>query len=561
MLSLGTAKGKTVSLSDADRATHVHVIGKSGVGKSKLLEQMIRCDILDRSGLCLIDPHGTLADAVLAWTASLGLDRHRPIRVIDASDGRWSAGFNPLRLYPGAEPSVQVDALVNALEAAWGDADMNATPRLRRILRAVFYALAVRELTLAEATTLLSSAQADRRRALTASLPNPVAAATWDHLNSMSRREFNEVCESANNRLDKFLSSAALRRVFGQSRSTLDAGRAMEAGEIWIVNLKPSPTFSGEEALVLGTLLVNEFRMRAMQRDVATASRRPFTLYIDECHKFLTNDIADMLDQTRKFGLHLVLSHQRLGQLRTRSPDIYNAVMAGGQTKIVFQLADEDAEGVVDEIFRSTYDLERPKHAFDRPMVVGERIGWLLNESETNGTSSSHGYSVGESDSASASISTSFGAAEGARGEPMSESETSGSGQTFSASASWSETTSHSNTSGRSQALIPEWANTSTTGYQLEEVRHLAILKMRQLPKRTAIVKRGARDPVRMRVADVSEPLVTPARVREIGERIRGGTPFVARAADADREIAERALGLEVRNPSAPDSDDAFWSA
>ena len=99
--SLGTTrKGRTLSLTSEERSCHIHVVGASGTGKSKLLESMIRQDILSPSGhgLCLIDPHGTLADPIVEWCAALKIGKHRRIHVIDPADGEWSVGFNPLRL-------------------------------------------------------------------------------------------------------------------------------------------------------------------------------------------------------------------------------------------------------------------------------------------------------------------------------------------------------------------------------------------------------------------------------------------------------------------------------
>ncbi len=226
--------------------------------------------------------------------------------------------------------------MVAACAQVWGGEDMASTPRLKKTLRAVFYALAVRNLTLAEAPLLTTGTHAEVRKRLTEGLPDQVFGTVWSDLNSLSRREFTEVFESTNNRLGEFLTSPLVRRIVGQSASTFDARRAMDDGEIVVVNLHPGTGLSSDNVRLVGTLLASEFRLCAMQRDTAYAERHPFTLYIDECHEFLTKDIVDMLDQTRKFGLHLVLSHQRLGQLGDRTSNMFNGIMTGGQTKIVF---------------------------------------------------------------------------------------------------------------------------------------------------------------------------------------------------------------------------------
>ena len=149
-LALGRSRRAPISLTDEERSRHVHIVGASGTGKSKLMESIIRQDILARRGLCLIDPHGALVDEIVAWCASRRLDHHRRIHVVEASDPGWCVGFNPLQLDGATAPSVRVDAMVAACSQVWGGEDMNGTPRLKKTLRAVFYALATRNLTLVE---------------------------------------------------------------------------------------------------------------------------------------------------------------------------------------------------------------------------------------------------------------------------------------------------------------------------------------------------------------------------------------------------------------------------
>src|SRR5262249_8453248 len=112
-LTVGTTRrGKTLSLSPEERSRHVHLIGASGPGKSKLLESLIRKDILAGRGLCVIDPHGTLADAIVKFCASRQLQSARRIHVIEPADGEWCVGFNPLRLDGATEVMARVDAMV-----------------------------------------------------------------------------------------------------------------------------------------------------------------------------------------------------------------------------------------------------------------------------------------------------------------------------------------------------------------------------------------------------------------------------------------------------------------
>ena len=203
-----TRRRASIALTNTERSTHLHAVGASGTGKSKLLESLIRQDILVGRGLCLIDPHGTLADGVVSWCASRKVDQWRKIHVVTPADLDWSAGFNPLRLDTVVEPQARVDAMVSACAQVWGGEDLATTPLLKRCLKAVFYVLAVRELTLVEATDLITVRHAQTlRRTLTEDLPNPVFDAQWGDFNALSNRDFLEQFSSTNNRLVEFLSS------------------------------------------------------------------------------------------------------------------------------------------------------------------------------------------------------------------------------------------------------------------------------------------------------------------------------------------------------------------
>lgn len=564
-LSLGrTSRGGEVRLSAEERSWHLQVVGGTGRGKSSLLESMIRQDILAGRGLCLIDPHGTLADDIVAWCASRRLNDLRRVHVIEASNLDWSASFNPLRLDGVSEPSVRVDAMVAACAQVWGGEDTNRTPLLRKCLTAVFYALAVRKLTLVEAPHLISGVDPDRiRRTLTEGLPDYVFDGLWRDFNGLTRSEFVEQFGSTNNRLNLFLKSPAVRRILGQTARCIDLKQVMDRGEILVVNLAPKNKLSAEDARVLGTLLTSELFLLAVARD-RQAARRPFTLYVDECSEFVTDDVERMLDQTRKFGLHVVLAHQRLSQLRRRSEFIHDAVLGGTHTKIVFGgLMDDDAEVIAREVFRETFNLERPKRVLDKPVVIDEVPYWLESEgigesfstTRTQGGTSGWSSSTGSSESASEQ----YGAQSG---DPYGRGLSSGtsSSETYSEGSSWSESETHgrSRTNGRSQTLKPVRQIMPTAVHSLEEELHLKVVKLRGLPKQAATVKRPNRFPVRFTPTDVVPPASGRVRAPAFVEATRGASGFIAPAERVDAEIAERQAQLRAKEPERGDAE--FWS-
>lgn len=563
-LVLGDGNGERIRLSDAERRRHVHVIGASGTGKSKLLEHMVRTDIQAGRGLCLIDPHGTLADAVVAWCASRGIDELRRVHVVHAAELAWSLGFNPLRLDGRTETQARVDAMVAACAQVWGGEDTRSTPLLRTCLQAVFYALAENRLSLTEAPLLTNGAERTLRLRLTASLPNPVFAALWGDFNRLKHGDFFEQFASTNRRLLEFLASPVIRRIVGQQERALDLRSIMDRDEILIVNLAGREVLSRDKTQLLGTLLTSELFLLALARDQATARDHPFTLYLDECHRFLTSDIPEMLEEARKFGLQLVLAHQSLDQLNRHGEAIYRGVLAGGQTKIVFGgLMDQDAEVLAREVFRSSFDLERPKHSLDKPVVVDERPVWLLSESwsesEAVGVGTGEGSSSGTASGLSGTLAQSFDP----RGvqllgtvDSASSSEVSTEGSN--SSRSRSETYANAHAWGRSQTLKPVRETMVTAVHSPEEELHRAILALRELPVQAAVVKRPGKAPIRFRPPHVRDALVSSERVEAFVERSRASSPYIGPAEDAEAEIRTRIERLKPESEALADLD--FWT-
>ncbi len=570
MVTVGTTRrGRSVTLTDTERARHIHVLGAIGTGKSKLLETMIRQDIARRRGLCLIDPHGTLADHIEEWCAVNGLGRIRRIHLVHPGDDALVPGFNPLRQVPGEALSVRVDAMVAACAQVWGVRDMNETPRLDKILRATFYALSVRDLTLAEGPSLLRARDPEGvRRLLTEGLPDPIFQITWDELNGMPRKEFAEHVESTITRLTKFLTAPAMRLVVGQRDHAIDFRAAMDNGEIVLINLGARNAFSYENARVLGTLLINDLFLTALGREEAVAKKRPFTLYVDEAYDFLSGDIERILDQTRKFGLHTVLAHQRIGQLRERGEGVYNAVMGGTQTKIVLGgLSDDDAEIMAREIMRGDIDLEKPKRGITTPVVVDEVPFWLESESYSEGSTtsraSSESYATTETEGISESTAEMFRALEGQNPELQGLATTMGqmSSSTRSTGYSTSEgyASSTSRTSGRSQTLRSVREERPTHFYSLEESLHLAQLKLRNLPDRAAIVKRRGKRTVRVETTEVKDMLKVPRAAARFREQVSARSAYLASREAVELEIEARQSRILPRSRTTDEGDDAFW--
>lgn len=294
--------GGSVYCSHGDRKTHMQIIGASGEGKSKFMEHLIREDILNNEGLCLLDPHGYLYQDIVKWCTEKGmLDRGRhnkKIMLFDPSENDWAFGFNPLQL-SSADLSFHVDAMVRATAKVWGGENSDRTPLLKRCLRILFHALVENNLSLLEAPHFIEPTSKEVRTLLIGNLKHSLVRQEWEYLNSLKANQFREEFGSTVNRMMEFLYSPIICKIIGQIENTINFRTIMDEGWILLVNLGASDRISEDNARLLGTLIVNDLFLKAKGREVGS---RPFYLYIDECARYINEDIGRILDEGRKFG-------------------------------------------------------------------------------------------------------------------------------------------------------------------------------------------------------------------------------------------------------------------
>ena len=516
-----------VGLTDEQRSTHMQVIGSTGTGKSKFLEHLIREDILAGNGLCLIDPHGYLYHDILKFLQAIN---KKPDKVIlfDPSEETYTTGFNPLRL-SAKDLSYQVDAMVRACAKVWGGEDTDKTPLLKRCLRITFHALAEGKLTLLEAQYLTSPTRRKMREFLTAEIKDPVIKEQWDYFNSekLPMNRFYEEFGSTINRTMEFLAAERIRNIIGQQAGTLDFKKIMDEGYIVLVNLSSGKSVSHDNARLMGTLIVNDLFLTATERPQKS---RPFYLYIDECSLFINEDVARILDEGRKFGLHLILAHQHLAQLKKAGEDIYHSVMTDAKTKVIFGgLSAEDARILSEQVFLGELDLEERKATLDKPTVVGYTTTWLKNYSKGESHTESEARTTGKTKTETEAEATGRGKVSGTSsgyavtsdgsamldlttvsswGEMSATSEMVSSMRGISESEIEMETRGESwgtsEAEGQSQALKPILKTLPGSSYSLEEQIWKAMSTMVNQPSRQAIVKLPGLLTKRIRVPEIT---------------------------------------------------------
>src|ERR1051326_3345482 len=352
--------GRRLQLKPDDRRTHMHVIGSSGSGKSKFLEHLMRQDLDHGQGFCLIDPHGTLYEAVLSYAARYVVNRE--VILLNLSEPGAVIGFNPFQRAPAGDVSVQVDRRIQATMHAWNVEDTDQTPTLSRTLRLIYTVMIEHNLGLPQIAHLIDFNAKQIRGQLIEQLSTPLIQSEWQELQQMKARDWRDETLSARNRLFKFLTSPTLARVMGLPGHSINLSEVIEQGKVLLVNLAPSDYLSHVNARVFGALLVNEFFECAMRRrSPGGRPPDPYYLCLDEFQNFVSIDIADMLDQVRKYGLFLTLAHQRFGQL---DENITDAVLTNCRIKTVFGgLRAESARMMAEELFIGKLDPMKVKAA------------------------------------------------------------------------------------------------------------------------------------------------------------------------------------------------------
>jgi hypothetical protein len=324
-----------------DRRRHVAVLGKTGMGKSTLLQNLIVSDIHADRGVGVIDPHGDLVDSLVAR-----VPKHRTNDVIlfDAGDRDSPLSFNLLACRNVEERSLVVSGIVSAFKKLYGD---SWGPRMEHILRnALLALLEVPGTSLLSLLRMLS--EAPYRESLLKQVADPVVNAFWKReFAAMHPKLQVEAIAPIQNKVGHFVSSPLLRNIVGQSQSRLDLRRVMDEGKILVVNLSKGRI--GEDAsTLLGAFLVSNIQIAAMGRSkTPEADRRDFYLYVDEFQNFATDSFATILSEARKYRLNLTIANQYLAQMEEQTAD---AVFGNVGTLLAFQVGAKDAEIIAEQL-------------------------------------------------------------------------------------------------------------------------------------------------------------------------------------------------------------------
>jgi hypothetical protein len=359
---------KPFGLWPGDRRAHMYVIGKTGTGKSSLLEGMIRQDVLAGNGLALFDPHGDLAERLYDWIPD---SRRKDLIYLNVPDPDQPFGFNPLEGVPPLRRSLAANGIVEALKKLFDDA---WGVRLEYILRsALLLLLEQPQATLSDVVRLFH--EKEFRKEAAERVTNEQVKRFWTIEFEKFGRERASAVTPIENKLGSLLVDPFVSRILTIPKSTFDPREAMDTGKILLVNLAKGKI--GEApAMLFGGLLVTMLGLSGLARaDTPQKKRRDFFIYLDEFQTFTTLALVNMLAELRKYGVGLVLANQFLDQIE---PEVRTAILGNVGTLLVFRVGAMDAQKLVKELLPDLepYELTLlPNRMFwIRPLVSGQSV-------------------------------------------------------------------------------------------------------------------------------------------------------------------------------------------
>ncbi len=339
LLPLGKAnfRGKEIEfgIKREDRRRHIYIIGKTGQGKTTLLENMIIHDILNHEGLAYLDPHGDSVQRILDYIPK---EKINDVIYFNLPDIDHPFAFNPLEKVAWEQRHFVALSLLSVFKKIWVDA---WSARMEYILtNALLALLEWPGATLLDVNRLL--ADENFRKKVIDHLKDPVVKAFWVNEFGKYHLQFRtEAIAPIQNKVGQFITNPLIRNIIGQPESSFNLREIMDEGKILLVNLSVG-AIGEETSSLLGGLLITKLQLAAMSRvDLPEEQRRDFYLYIDEFQNFSTESFVNILSEARKYRLSLILSHQYLDQVDEK---IIKAVFGNVGTFIVFRVGTIDAE-------------------------------------------------------------------------------------------------------------------------------------------------------------------------------------------------------------------------
>jgi hypothetical protein len=340
---------RSIYIGDDDRRRHMYVIGKTGTGKSQLLEELVMQDINAGKGVAVIDPHGDLITGIMS---RIPVSRAEDVIYFDPSDTERPMGLNMLEAVTEEQKHFVVTSIVGLMYKLYDPMKTGIIgPRFEHAIRnAMLTVMCEPGNTFVEVVRILTDAAFVQE--LLPKVNDPIIRRYWtDQIAQTADFHKSEVLDYIVSKFGRFVTNKLMRNIIGQSKSSFDFRKVMDEGKILLVNLAKGK-LGEENSNFLGLILVPRILIAAMSRqEIPEKDRRDFYLYVDEFQNFATPDFAQILSEARKYRLNLVVANQFIGQMEE---EVKNAVFGNVGSLIAFRVGVTDANYLQHE-FQPTF--------------------------------------------------------------------------------------------------------------------------------------------------------------------------------------------------------------
>ena len=363
--SMFRGKEALIRIKDADRRRHMYEIGQTGTGKSVFLESLAIQDIANGKGICVLDPHGDLAETILSHVPK---ERAEDVIYFDPSDTERPLGINMLEFETEEQKSFVVNEMIAIFDKLY---DLKATggPMFEQYMRnAMLLLMDDKDIptTLLEIPKILSDEK--YRKAKLAKTKNYLVKDFWEKEAQKAGGEaaLANMVPYITSKLTPFISNDTIRPIIAQYKSAFNFRKAMDENKIIIINLSKGKIGEMNSSL-LGMVIVGKILFAALSRvDLPEEKRDDFYLYIDEFQNYVTDSISVILSEARKYKLNLILAHQFLAQLvKNGDTSVRDAIFGNVGTIVSYRIGVDDAEIIAKQMAPvvTEYDLiNMPKY-------------------------------------------------------------------------------------------------------------------------------------------------------------------------------------------------------
>lgn len=334
-------EGMRFGIKRIDRRRHLYVVGKTGSGKSKLLELLLISDIQNGEGCCLLDPHGDLADELLKFVPR---ERIKDVVYVNPIDRDFPIGFNPLEPVKDYQMRQHISTFFIAIFKKL--LAFNWNPRMEHVMRYITLALLeTPDSNVLGIQRMLSDATFRQR--VIKQIQDPIVKSFWTNDFKASDHQFiNEAVLPILNKVGQFTANPFVRNMIGQKKNMLNFGAFMNEGKIVIISISKGK-LGDENSALLGSMIITKIQQAALARaNIAEEERRDFYFYVDEFQNFATDAFSTILSEARKYHLNLTIAHQYIEQL----PEEVKATAFGNVGSLIsFAVGGDDASYLAKE--------------------------------------------------------------------------------------------------------------------------------------------------------------------------------------------------------------------